>query len=384
MLDSVGVGALPDADEYGDLTCNTLGNIVRDVKGIKLPNLQKLGLGNIIHLDGIPPVAVPMACFGKAAELSKGKDTNTGHYEIAGVIVERAFPTYPDGFPKELVDKFCKACGFTKVLGNKPASGTEILNELGEEHVKTGQPIVYTSADSVFQIAAHEEVIPPEKLWEICEKARRILTGEHNACRVIARPFIGKNNKFTRTANRRDFALDPPEKTVLDYLVEADHKVYGIGKIEDIYNKKGLTKAVHTESNLDGIKKTIEAINTEKEGLIFTNLVDFDMKFGHRNDPKGYAKALEEFDLYLPQILNGLESNDLLIITADHGCDPTYLKSTDHSREYIPIIAYTKVMKCGKGLGTRETFADIGKTVADYFGIASKLKNGSSFLSTLC
>lgn len=384
VLDSCGVGALPDAADYGDEGSNTIGNISRHVGGMSLPNLEKLGLGNIIEIMGVKNVGSrAVAAWGKAGELSKGKDTTTGHYEIAGIIIKEAFPTYPKGFPGDLIKKFLGVAGFKSVLGNKTASGTEIINELGEEHLRTGQPIVYTSADSVFQIAAHEKIIPPQKLWDICAKTLAILKPPHNISRVIARPFVGEAGNFTRTANRRDFTQDPPEKTLLDYLKEGGHQVYGIGKIEDIYNKKGLTKAVHNESNLDGIKKTIRAIKEEKEGLIFINLVDFDMKFGHRNDPAGYAGALVQFDNYLPEILENLKSGDLLIITADHGCDPTYLKHTDHTREYIPILATGPGIKKGVDLGVRRSFADIGKTVAEYFGIKDLLKNGESFLGKI-
>lgn len=384
VLDSCGVGALPDASEYGDAQCNTLGNIARHVGGLKLPNLEKLGLGNIIPIEGVRPVGRDaLASWGKAAELSKGKDTTTGHYEIAGIVVSMAFPTYPKGFPSELIKRFCEVNGFERVLGNKTASGTEIIKELGEEHLRTGQPIVYTSADSVFQIAAHEDVIPPERLWEMCARTARLLTYPHNISRVIARPFIGRAGNFTRTMNRRDFTQDPPSLSLLDHLKESGHKVYGIGKIEDIFNNKGLTKSSHTKNDQEGISRTIEAIKNEDEGLIFTNLVDFDMKYGHRNDPAGYAKALAEFDERLPDILEGLKQEDLLMIIADHGCDPTYLASTDHSREYVPILACGRALRPGCDLGTRRSFADIGMTVADYFGISGRMKNGTSFLSNL-
>ncbi len=387
VLDSCGVGALPDASDYGDQKCNTLGNIATSEGGLNLPNLEKMGLGNIIPIEGVRNVGESAtAAWGKASSLSKGKDTTAGHYEIAGIVVEEPFPTYPGGFPKELIDQFCDACNVDGVLGNKAASGTEIISELAEEHIRTGLPIVYTSADSVFQIAAHESVIPPEKLWEICEKTLAILKPPHNISRVIARPFVGENGDFTRTANRRDFTQSPPSKSLLDFLSESGHAVYGIGKIEDIYNKQGVTKAVHTKSNLEGIQKTIQAIQEEEEGLIFTNLVDFDMKFGHRNDPTGYATALKEFDDHLPEIVGALREEDILIITADHGCDPTISESTDHTREYIPSLCQfqpprltlevTKV-----DLGVRESFADIGKTIADYFGIGDKLRNGKSFLN---
>lgn len=384
VLDSCGVGALPDAAKYGDVSCNTLGNIAKQLGGLSLPNLQKLGLGNIIPIEGVSPNgAAAQASWGKAGELSNGKDTTVGHYELAGIVVERPFPTYPDGFPEELISEFCKKNSFEFVLGNKAASGTEIIKEFGEEHIKTGQPIVYTSADSVFQIAAHEDIIPPERLWKICENTLKILRYPHNISRVIARPFVGSTGSFTRTSNRRDFTQDPPERTLLDNLKESGHNVYGIGKIEDIYNRYGLTKAVHTKDNMDGILKTIDAIQNEEEGLIFTNLVDFDMKYGHRNDAEGYARALVEFDDQLPCILGGLKNNDLLILTADHGCDPTFVQSTDHSREYVPILAVGPNFKKGVDIGVRRSFADIGKTVADHFGIAALMKNGESFLQLI-
>lgn len=376
VLDSVGVGELPDAAKYGDEGSNTLGNVAKAVGGISLPNMQKMGIGNIIDIEGVPAVKEPTAAYGKAAEKSAGKDTTTGHWELAGVILERPFPVYPDGFPPELIEEFEKRIG-RKVLGNKVASGTEIIKELGDEHVKTGRPIVYTSADSVFQIAAHEEVIPVKQLYDICKIAREILRGEHGVARVIARPFVGKSGEYLRTYNRADFSLKPPHDTLLDKVVRAGMEVIGVGKIWDIFAGQGITKAMHTEGNMDGVDKTLEAIDMIQKGLVFSNLVDYDMLYGHRNDPVGYAKALEEFDGRLPEILEKLGDNDVLIITADHGCDPTTV-STDHSREYVPVLVYGDRIKAGVKLGTLSSFSDIGQTVTDFLGCLS-LKNGRSF-----
>jgi len=376
VLDSVGVGELPDAAKYGDEGSNTLGNVAKAVGGLSLPNMQKMGIGNIIDIEGVPAVKEPTAAYGKAAEKSAGKDTTTGHWELAGVILERPFPVYPDGFPPELIEEFEKRIG-RKVLGNKVASGTEIIKELGDEHVKTGRPIVYTSADSVFQIAAHEEVIPVKQLYDICKIAREILRGEHGVARVIARPFVGKSGEYLRTYNRADFSLKPPHDTLLDKVVRAGMEVIGVGKIWDIFAGQGITKAMHTEGNMDGVDKTLEAIDMIQKGLVFSNLVDYDMLYGHRNDPVGYAKALEEFDGRLPEILEKLGDNDVLIITADHGCDPTTV-STDHSREYVPVLVYGDRIKAGVKLGTLSSFSDIGQTVTDVLGCLS-LKNGRSF-----
>lgn len=376
VLDSVGVGELPDAAKYGDEGSNTLGNVAKAVGGLSLPNMQKMGIGNIIDIEGVPAVKEPTAAYGKAAEKSAGKDTTTGHWELAGVILERPFPVYPDGFPPELIEEFEKRIG-RKVLGNKVASGTEIIKELGDEHVKTGRPIVYTSADSVFQIAAHEEVIPVKQLYDICTIAREILRGEHGVARVIARPFVGKSGEYLRTYNRADFSLKPPHDTLLDKVVRAGMEVIGVGKIWDIFAGQGITKAMHTEGNMDGVDKTLEAIDMIQKGLVFSNLVDYDMLYGHRNDPVGYAKALEEFDGRLPEILEKLGDNDVLIITADHGCDPTTV-STDHSREYVPVLVYGDRIKAGVKLGTLSSFSDIGQTVTDFLGCLS-LKNGRSF-----
>lgn len=376
VLDSVGVGELPDAFKYGDEGSNTLGNIARAVGGLRLPNLGKLGLGNIIDIQGVPPVAKPEGAYGKAAEKSVGKDTTTGHWELAGVISRQAFPTYPKGFPPELIREFEKGIG-TKTLGNTVASGTQIIEELGERHLETGYPIIYTSADSVFQIAAHEEVIPVEKLYEICRIAREILQGEHAVARVIARPFVGEPGGFSRTYHRADFSLKPPGVTLPDAITASGRQVLAVGKIWDIFAGQGITKAYHTEGNMDGVDKTLEAMEELERGLIFTNLVDFDMLYGHRNDPRGYAKALEEFDARLPEILAKMKDNDALVITADHGCDPTTV-STDHSREYVPVLVTGKVIKAGVDVGIRSTFADIGQTVADLLGCC-ELAHGESF-----
>ncbi|MCX7904578.1 MAG: phosphopentomutase [Caloramator sp.] len=376
VLDSVGIGELPDAHIYNDQGSDTLGNISKAIGGLKLPNMQRLGLGNIDGINGIDPIDSPEGSYGRSGEMSKGKDTTTGHWEIAGLILERPFPTYPNGFPRELIEEFERRIG-TKTLGNKPASGTAIIEELGDEHVKTGYPIVYTSADSVFQIAAHEEVIPLERLYEMCRIAREMLVGEHGVGRVIARPFIGTSGSYKRTSNRRDFALKPFNKTLLNYIQESGMDVCAVGKIEDIYDGYGITKAVHTKNNMNGVDKTIEYMKMNTKGLIFTNLVDFDMLYGHRNDVQGYAKALMEFDGRIPEILENLRDDDVLIITADHGCDPT-TESTDHSREYIPILIYGKEIKSGVNLGTRKTFADIGKTIAELLNVKANI-NGESF-----
>lgn len=376
VLDSVGIGALPDADKYGDEKSNTLGNISRSIGGLSLPNLEKLGLGNIEGVTEIKKVTSPTGCYGRSEEFSNGKDTTTGHWEMAGIIIENAFPTYPNGFPEDLVTKFENAIG-RKILGNKSASGTEIIKELGEEHVKTGNPIVYTSADSVFQIAAHEEIIPIDELYKMCEIAREMLTGEHAVGRVIARPFIGEVGNFQRTSNRHDYSLKPYYATMLDNIKDNGMKVKAVGKIVDIYAGEGVTDSVHTKSNMDGVDKTLEYMKEDFNGLLFTNLVDFDMKYGHRNDPEGYAKALVDFDNRLPEIIDNMNDNDVLIITADHGCDPT-TEGSDHSREYIPVIAYGKNVKEGINLGTRKTFSDIGQTIVDLLNVKD-IKNGTSF-----
>ena len=375
VMDSVGIGELPDAGSYGDQGSNTIGNIHKSIPSLHLDNLTALGLGNIEGVQ-IPKSDSPLGSYGRALELSPGKDTTTGHWEMAGITLKQAFPTYPHAFPKELIEKFEKAIGI-KCLGNEVASGTEIIVRLGDDHVKTGYPIVYTSADSVFQIAAHEEVIPLEKLYEMCSIAREMLTGEHAVGRVIARPFLGTSGSYKRTPNRKDFSLLPASKTMLDVVKDHNLNVMAVGKIEDIFAGIGVTDAVHTKSNMEGVDKTLEYMKTDKKGLIFTNLVDFDMYFGHRNDVEGYGNALKEFDNRLPEIINSMKKTDVLFITADHGCDPTTL-STDHSREYIPILVYGKQIKPGQNLGTRNGFCDIAATVLDLLGLPI-ITDGKSF-----
>jgi phosphopentomutase len=424
VIDSVGIGQAPDAKNFGDNGADTLGHIVENVPNIKIPNLMKLGIGNIdgindrikeylqtyknLQIDTKISISkehkeckdrkeykeckerkaykdrkeckednsydrIPRGCYGKCKELSNGKDTTTGHWEMTGLIVKKSFKTFPDGFPEEIIKEFEKRTG-RNVIGNKVASGTVILDELGEKHIETGDLIVYTSADSVFQIAANEEIVPLDELYKICKIARELLINDNQIARVIARPFVGnRKGEFERTANRRDFSVDPFEQTVLDKIKESGQEVIAIGKIEDIFNGKGITKSIHTKSNLDGIDKTIEEIkrsyNAENNfGVIFTNLVDFDSKFGHRRDVEGYAKALEEFDKKIPEIIEVMSEDDILIINSDHGNDPTF-KGTDHTREYIPVLVYGKKLKQGVNLGIRESFADIGATVLEYLEV---------------
>lgn len=381
VLDSLGVGEMPDAAMFGDIGVNTLGHIVEEVPNIQIKNLQSFGIGNIDDVEPLVGYTENVAAnFGRAKELSNGKDTITGHWEIAGIITHKPFLTFHEGFPEEFIKKFEEEIGIG-VLGNYAASGTEIIKVLGPEHIATGKPIVYTSADSVFQIAAHEEVIPPERLYEICRIARRLLVGEWQVGRVIARPFTGKDGDYTRTANRRDFAVSPPSDTLLDNIKNAGQTVWAVGKIEDIFNKCGITDAVHTESNLDGIDKTIGLLKEDFGGLIFTNLVDFDAKFGHRRDAVGYARAIEEFDGKLPEIVENLKDEDMLILCADHGNDPSY-KGFDHTREFVPVMVYGKKMKQGVNLGTLTSFADIGATIGEYLGI-SYTGAGKSFLKKI-
>ena len=381
VLDSVGVGELKDAKSYGDEGCHTLDNVYRTCKGLEINELEKLGIGNIEGVTAPKKCDKVIGAFGRCEEASKGKDTVTGHWEISGVILEEPLNTYPEGFSDDIINEFKKRANVEGILGNIVASGTQIIEDLGEEHVKTGYPIIYTSADSVFQIAAHEDVIPLERLYKMCEIAREMLVDKWAVGRVIARPFIGEAPNFKRTSNRRDYALDPFNKTMLEYLKDANYEVAAVGKIEDIYNQKGVTSAVHTKSNMDGVDKTLEYMDTVKEGLIFTNLVDFDMLYGHRNDPEGYGKALEDFDNRLQEIYGKMGEEDILIITADHGCDPT-TSSTDHSREHIPVLVYGKNVKPGVNIGTRETFADIGKTILDFFNVENELV-GKSFLKDI-
>jgi phosphopentomutase len=375
VLDSVGIGEMPDAAKYGDRGSDTLGNIAKQ-RVLRLPHLCRLGLANIRPLTGLAPDSAPFGDFGKCTLASPGKDTTTGHWEMAGIHLEKPFPLFPHGFPPEIMDEFERRIG-RKALGNKAASGTEIIKELGEEHMRTGSPIVYTSADSVFQVAAHEEVIPLFELYKICETARDILRGPYEVGRVIARPFTGDPGNFTRTSNRHDYAVPPPKGMLLDQLAARGVPVFAIGKIFDIFLGRGIGEYEKTKSNADGMAKTIEAMEQSKKGLIFVNLVDFDQLYGHRNDVEGYARALEEVDGWLPSFESHLRGNDLAILTADHGCDPT-TPSTDHSREYVPLLVYGPKARSGVNLGTRASLSDIGQTVADNFG--AQIVNGSSFL----
>ncbi|MEK7274193.1 MAG: phosphopentomutase [Candidatus Desantisbacteria bacterium] len=390
VLDSLGIGELPDAADYGDKGSNTLQNIGIAVGGLNLPVMEGLGLSNVVSLSGRQDFSScsghAKGCFGKMKEASMGKDTTIGHWEIAGIISQKPFPVYHNGFPEEVIKAFTASIG-REILGNKPASGTQIIQELGEEHVRTGCPIVYTSADSVFQIAAHEEVIPVDELYAICLIARKILIGQHQVSRVIARPFIGQKNNFQRTTNRRDFSVLPPKKTILNLLCEAGYETIGIGKISDIFGGSinsigsGLTKSILTHGNAEGIRKTIECLKQDFEGMVFVNLIDFDMLYGHRNDVEGYKRALEEFDKALPDIIQHMRKTDMLILTADHGCDPTTL-STDHSREFVPLLVYGAAIKQGVNLGIRQTFADISQTIADIFDVRG-LNDGESFLGMI-
>ncbi len=367
---------MPDAAAYGDEESDTLGHIAARCK-LELPNLCRLGLGNIKRMRGLPPAAHPAAAYGKCALASPGKDTTTGHWEMAGILLEKPFPVYPRGFPPEIVEPFERRIGH-RILGNRPASGTEIIEELGEEHLQTGRPIVYTSADSVFQIAAHENVIAIDELYRICEIARELLRGPHEVGRVIARPFLGTPGKFVRTANRKDFAVPPPRGMLLDRLKENDVAVSSVGKISDIFLGRGIDRSLKTKNNCDGMQKAEQAMHNQPDGLIFVNLVDFDQLYGHRNDAEGYARALEAVDRWLPSLKR--ESGDMVVITADHGCDPT-TSSTDHSREYTPLLVYGDRVCSGVNLGTRASLADIGQTVAENFG--TRIQAGSSFLSEI-
>lgn len=375
VLDSVGVGELPDAWEYGDSGSNTLKNIYKKAVNFSLPNLEELGILNIDGFEDLKKIDKFKGTVAKCNEKSKGKDTTTGHWEISGLILDNPFPTYPHGFPEELIKEFENKVS-RKVIGNYAASGTEIIKELGKEHIETGSLIVYTSADSVFQVAAHENVVPLDELYNICNIAREMLQGEHGVGRVIARPFIGEEGNFVRTGNRKDFSLKPYKDTMLDYIKNNGKEVYAIGKIEDIFVNKGITKSNHTTNNEDGIEATIAAMKENSEGLIFTNLVDFDMIYGHRNNVQGYADALMYFDRKLPEIIDSLKDRDILIITADHGCDPT-TESTDHSREYIPLLFYGKNIKENNNLGILDTFATIGKTILDILKIENDIEGYS-------
>jgi phosphopentomutase len=380
VLDSVGVGELPDAADYGDVGRDTLGHIARS-RPLKLPNLVRIGLASIKPLAHLEPPARPAGFFGKGITVSPGKDTTTGHWEMAGIWLDQAFPVYPHGFPKELIAEFERRIG-RRTIGNKPASGTEIIKQLGEEHVRTGFPIVYTSGDSVFQIAAHEDVIPVAELYRMCEIARALLDEPNRVGRVIARPFAGVPGNFRRTERRHDYAVEPPRPMLLDVLAERKIPVLGVGKIHDIYNGRGVADYVTTKNNADGMAKLTDALAPRRAGLIFANLVDFDMLYGHRKDVEGFARSLEEFDALLGPFLQSLRASDLLIITADHGCDPDPVNpTTDHSREYAPIIAYTPAATSGASLGIRATLADMGQTIAENFG--GQIAHGTSFLGEI-
>jgi phosphopentomutase len=381
VLDSVGCGALPDAAAYGDEGSNTIANTAAAVGGLEMPNLRKMGLGNITEIKGVAPTATPTASWGKNAEQSAGKDTTTGHWEMMGLHLTQPFPTYPDGFPPQVMEAFVRETGYGW-LGNYAASGTAIIQALGDEHVATGYPIVYTSADSVFQIATHEDVISVEELYRICAIAReRVMVGEHAVGRIIARPFVGPvDGTYVRTHRRRDFALKPLEPTVLDRLTERGVTCYGIGKIGEIFAWQGVCESPHVTDNMDGFTKLVQRVASGDEGFVFANLVDFDMLWGHRNDARAYAKGLEAVDARIPELLGAMEDGDLLIVTADHGCDPT-TASTDHSREHTPLIAKVKGVDVGAALGTRSTFSDIGETVLDFYGYSGACGRGTSFLA---
>lgn len=381
VLDSVGIGEAPDAHLFGDEGADTLGHIAREMKGLHMPNMAKLGLSNIREIEGVPAAQEPLAMYGKMEEASVGKDTMTGHWEIMGLNIESPFKVYPNGFPEELIAELEQRTG-RKVIGNKPASGTAIIDELGEEHMETGALIVYTSADPVLQIAAHEEVIPIEEQYRICEIAREItLAPEYLVGRIIARPFIGTPGDFTRTTNRHDYALKPFDRTVMNELQDANYDVIAIGKISDIFNGEGITDSVRTISNMDGVDKLLDVMKQDFTGLSFLNLVDFDALYGHRRDPIGYGKALEEFDVRLTEVLSALREDDLLILTADHGNDPVH-PGTDHTREYVPLLAYSPSFTTGGAMPVNETFADIGATIAENFSVKAP-QFGQSFLSLL-
>ena len=379
VLDGAGIGAMPDAPNWGDAGADTFGHILES-RPVRLPNLQRYGLGNIRPLRALPPLDQLTGSYGRCALRSNGKDTTTGHWEMAGIVLDHAFPTYPNGFPSSVIDRFVRETSVPGILGNIPASGTEIIKDLGAEHVKTGKPIVYTSADSVFQIAAHEEVIPLERLYDICEIARRILDGEHKVGRVIARPFLGQPGSFYRTENRHDYAVPPPRANLLPALADEDLDVVCIGKIASIYDSMGVTKDLTAKNNEQSIDQTIKALKDSTRGLIFSNLVDFDMLYGHRRDTEGYAKALEHFDTRLPEIESAMRADDVMMITADHGNDPTF-RGSDHTREYAPLLVYGKNARPGMNLGTRASLADIGQTIANNFGL--RLNAGDSFLDKI-
>ena len=368
VLDSVGMGEAPDAADFDDVGCNTIGHIMETYPDLEIPNMRAVGYGNIDGMKGVKPVEKPSGAFGRLKEMSAGKDTTIGHWEMVGIYTPKRLPVYPDGFPQEIIDAFVEKTGVPGILYNAVASGTAVINELGEEHRKTRKPIIYTSADSVFQIACDESVYPPEELYRQCRIAREILTGDHNVARVIARPFIWDGEKFVRTANRRDFSRKPEADNLLTRIQEAGQAVYAVGKIEDIFDGVGITDAVHTKDNMDGMDRTMQALDIVKQGLIFTNLVEFDSAWGHRRDVEGYARGLEAFDARLGELMGKIGEEDMILVTADHGCDPAF-KGTDHTREYVPLLLYGKRVKAGVNLGTSESFADAGETVRNFLGL---------------
>jgi phosphopentomutase len=376
VLDGVGVGEAPDAADYGDVGSNSLGNTARAVGGLRLPNLERMGLGNVCDIPGVSPTIVPLAHHGRMRPVAAGKDSTSGHWELMGCVLDEPMPVYPKGFPTDLIAEFSRAA-CRGVIGNKPASGTDIISELGDQHVETGDLIVYTSQDSVFQIAAHEEIVPVEELYRCCEVARSILSPPHGVGRVIARPFVGRSGAYYRTERRRDFSISPPNDTVLDRLVASGRDVVTIGKIDDLFAGRGITKAVYSKDNLEGMRRMLEMARDRTGAFVFTNLVDFDTMWGHRNDARAYALGLEDFDSFLSEFMPALDENDMLIITSDHGNDPT-TPSTDHSREEVPLLVWFEGLASGSALGVRETFADVGATVAENFGV--DLEAGESFL----
>ncbi|MCH4888834.1 phosphopentomutase [Acidaminobacter sp. JC074] len=380
ILDSLGVGALPDSEKYGDVGVNTLNNIAKNVDRFEIPNLIKMGIGNLEGITHVPSSDDVIGAYGRSMEVSNGKDTTMGHWEIAGLNISEPFNTYPDGFPEEIIKPFEEKTG-RKVVCNAPASGTVVIDEFGKHHMETGDLIVYTSADSVFQIAAHEEIVPIDELYKYCEIAREMLMGKHQVARVIARPFVGTPGNFTRTSNRHDYSLKPFDKTVLDQLKEAGKDVIAVGKIVDIFDGEGITESVHTKSNMDGVDKTLEYMKADNHGLIFSNLVDFDAMFGHRRNIEGYRDAIEEFDKRLPEIQAAMKPGDILMLAADHGNDPSYT-GTDHTREYIPMLVFGDAIKAGTDLGTRKSFADIAATIAEVLEIDAP-KNGESFFGIM-
>jgi phosphopentomutase len=381
VLDGVGAGELPDAEKYGDSGSNSLSNTARALGGLNLPNMGKMGLGNITTIEGVPSRKNTRGAYGKCVEVSKGKDSVTGHWELMGIEVKKPFPTYPNGFPMEVLDEFTELTGY-KVLGNIPASGTEIIKQLGEEHMRTGKPIVYTSADSVFQIAAHEDVIPIKELYRICDISRNLLKGDHAVGRVIARPFIGENaQNFKRTKRRHDYPILAPRDTMMDTLVKNGHKVYATGKIDDLFGNRGISKTYHSVFNQESIQALVNFMDEDFTGLLFTNLVEFDMTYGHRNDVKGYAQKLEEFDAFVPTIRQKMKDSDIAMIVADHGVDPT-TKSTDHSREYIPLLVFGKRVKDNVDLDIRQSFADVAATIGEVFSVEPP-EIGRSFLDEI-